>query len=95
MIRDTSPAKFAVISRKVSLASLADISAGYCQIALVDGSGIIRTQMGTHNRSEVVAVLGTPCAIPPVTVTVMQHLVEKDCYACLTLISCTLDFFGW
>jgi hypothetical protein len=26
------------------------MSAGYCQRALVDGSGIIRTQMGTHNR---------------------------------------------
>jgi hypothetical protein len=26
---------------------------------------MIRTQMGTHNRSEVVAVHGNPCAIPP------------------------------
>jgi hypothetical protein len=27
-------------------------SVGYCQRALVDESRIIRTQMGTHNRSE-------------------------------------------
>jgi hypothetical protein len=31
----------------------------------VHESGIITTQMGTHNRSEMVAVLGMPCAIPP------------------------------
>jgi hypothetical protein len=32
---------------------------------LVDELRTIRTQMGTHNRSDVVAVHGTPCAIPP------------------------------
>jgi hypothetical protein len=26
---------------------------------------MIRTQMGTHNRSEMVTVHGNPCAIPP------------------------------
>jgi hypothetical protein len=31
----------------------------------VHESGIITTQMGTHNRSEMVTVLGMPCAIPP------------------------------
>jgi hypothetical protein len=30
----------------------------------VDETGMIRNQMETHNRSEIVAVLGTPCAIP-------------------------------
>jgi hypothetical protein len=30
--------------------------------------------MGKNNRSVMVAVLGTPCAIPPVTVTV--HIIE-------------------
>jgi hypothetical protein len=29
--------------------------------ALVDESGMIRTQMGMHNRSEMVAVQGSPC----------------------------------
>jgi hypothetical protein len=41
------------------------VSACYCQTALVDESGMIRNQMVTHNRSEVVAVLGTPCEMPP------------------------------
>jgi hypothetical protein len=43
--RNTSSAKFTVIYRQVYTASLPDISAGYCQRAVVDGSGIIRTQM--------------------------------------------------
>jgi hypothetical protein len=38
------------------------MSADYCQRALVEES---RMQMGTHNRSEMVAVLGMSCAIPP------------------------------
>jgi hypothetical protein len=40
------------------------MSAGCCQRALVDESGIINAPIGTHNTSEMVAVLGTPCAIP-------------------------------
>jgi hypothetical protein len=63
--RDHSSAKFTAISRQVSPASPPDVSAGNCQRALVDESGIIRTQMNTHNRSVMVAVLGTLCAIPP------------------------------
>jgi hypothetical protein len=31
----------------------------------VDESGMIRTEMGTHNRPEIVAVYGTPFATPP------------------------------
>jgi hypothetical protein len=42
------------------------MSASYCQRALLGESGIIRTRMGTHNRLGVVAVYGTPCAIPPI-----------------------------
>jgi hypothetical protein len=41
------------------------VSSGYCQRALVDEPGIIRTQMGKHNRSVMVAVYGTPCATLP------------------------------
>jgi hypothetical protein len=33
--------------------------------ALEDESGMIITLMGMHNRSVMVAMLGTPCAIPP------------------------------
>jgi hypothetical protein len=53
------------ISRQVSPALILGVSAGYCQRALVDGTGMIRTQMGKHNRSVMVAVYGTPCVIPP------------------------------
>jgi hypothetical protein len=52
------------IPHQVFPALLPDVSAGYCQGAVVDESGMIRTQVGVHNRSEMAAVLGTPCAIP-------------------------------
>jgi hypothetical protein len=54
-----------VISCQVSPASLPDVSADYCRRGLVAEPGTIRTQTGTHNTSEMVAVLGTPCAIQP------------------------------
>jgi hypothetical protein len=38
------------IFHQVSLALLLDISAGNCQRALVDKSGMIRNQTGKHNR---------------------------------------------
>jgi hypothetical protein len=41
------------------------VSTGYCQGALVNESGMIRTSMGKANRSEMVAMHGTSCAIPP------------------------------
>jgi hypothetical protein len=50
--RDSSSAKFTAIFRHVFPALLPDVSADYCRRALVDESGMIRTQMGTHNRSE-------------------------------------------
>jgi hypothetical protein len=39
-----------VISRQVPPASLLDISAAHCQRALLDESGKLINQMGTHNR---------------------------------------------
>jgi hypothetical protein len=63
--RDTSQAKFMAISHQAFPALLLDVSAGICQRALVDESGIIVTQMGTGNRPEKVAVQGMPCVIPP------------------------------
>jgi hypothetical protein len=47
--RDTSSAKFRAISRQIYFPLLPVVSAGYCQRALVDESGTIRTQMGTQN----------------------------------------------
>jgi hypothetical protein len=52
-------------SHQDSPALLPDVSAGYWDTAVVDESGMIRTQMGMHNRSEMVTLLGTPCLIPP------------------------------
>jgi hypothetical protein len=65
--RDTSSAKFTAISSQVSPDSVLGVLAGTCQKALVDETEIIRTQMGTHNRSEMVAVHGTLYTIPPRT----------------------------
>jgi hypothetical protein len=42
----------------------------YCHRVLVDESRMIKTQMGKHNRSEMLAVHGTPCVNRPVSVTV-------------------------
>jgi hypothetical protein len=39
----------------------------------MDEAGLIRSQMGTHNRSEMVAVCGTPNAIPPLTITLIHN----------------------
>jgi hypothetical protein len=43
--RKSLSVKVTVISRQVSLASLL-VSAGYCQRAILDESGMIRNQMG-------------------------------------------------
>jgi hypothetical protein len=40
------------------------VSAGCCQRALVLKSEMIRIQVGNHNKLIMVAVYGTPCAIP-------------------------------
>jgi hypothetical protein len=53
------------VSLKVSPALLLGVSAVNWQRALVDKSGMNGTQIGTHSRSEMVAVHGTPCMIPP------------------------------
>jgi hypothetical protein len=58
-------AKFTATFLKISPPSLPDVYAGYCQSTLMDESGLIKTQMGTQNRPEMVAVLGTPREIPP------------------------------
>jgi hypothetical protein len=44
---DTSWTKFTVISRQVSPVSALGVSAGYCQRAMLDELGVIRTQMGS------------------------------------------------
>jgi hypothetical protein len=50
------------------LASLPEFSTGYCQRALVDESGMIRTQMGSK-------CLGSLVRYHSVTVTVVRQLV--------------------
>jgi hypothetical protein len=52
MKRDTCKQKFSVISRQVPPTLLLGVSAGICQRFLVDESGLIGTQTGTHNRAE-------------------------------------------
>jgi hypothetical protein len=59
--RDISYAKLDFF-RQVSPASLVGVSVDDCQRALVDESGMIRNQMGMENRSDMVAVQGSPCA---------------------------------
>jgi hypothetical protein len=59
--------------------SLPYVSVGYCERGLVVGIGIMRTQTEMHNRSETVAILGTPCAVPPhnsisITKLTINHL---------------------
>jgi hypothetical protein len=70
MKRDTSLTKFTAIFRHVFPASLTDVSADYCQIALVDESGKIRTQMGTQKDQKWSQCLGRLVRYHPVTITV-------------------------
>jgi hypothetical protein len=67
----------AAISRHISSASLLDVSASNCQRALVDKSGMIKHQIVTHNRSEIVAVYWSPCA-PTRIVTVPVQCNAHD-----------------
>jgi hypothetical protein len=62
------------ICRQISPASLICVCAGYCQRALEDESAVIRTHIRKHNKSVMVAVYGTPCAVP-VTVATHQSLL--------------------
>jgi hypothetical protein len=48
---------------------------------------MIKTQMGTHNRSEMVAVLGIPCTIPP-------HYSNSNCKVLLVQIEIKGVKFG-
>jgi hypothetical protein len=69
---------------------------------------MIRTQMGTRNRPEMVAVYGTPCAIRPITVTVIVILpllgvdlvkvlgyeLNRICIELHSLITAIPDYFN-
>jgi hypothetical protein len=55
------------LSKSFSCFATRCLSSCYGQRALVGEWGVIRTQVGKHNRSVMVAVYGTPCAIPPHT----------------------------
>jgi hypothetical protein len=74
--------KKTAICRQVSPASLSDVFTGYCQKFLMGVSATIITQMGTHNGSEMVALYGTPCAIPPLSCNCnIAYLFVKTCGA--------------
>jgi hypothetical protein len=62
--RDTSEAIFTDISLQVHDTLLLRVCVGYSQRALVGESEIIKTQRGKDNRSLIVSLYGTPCAIP-------------------------------
>jgi hypothetical protein len=63
---DISTAKFTVISHQASPDSLLGVSSGIFRRALVDESGMIVTQVGTHTIDQkMTAVHGTLCTIPP------------------------------
>jgi hypothetical protein len=67
----------AAISHQVSSALLLDISAVNCKRAVVNESGMIRNQMGMHNRSEMVPVQESPCAHSmTITVTVFTPFLS-------------------
>jgi hypothetical protein len=72
MLKDTMSMKMILhrqnsvaISCQVFPAFLLDVSTGNLQTDLVDESEMIRNQIGTHNRSEMVAVQGSPCVPTP------------------------------
>lgn len=52
------------IRGNVSPISLSDVYSCYWQRAVVDVLTMIGAQMGSDNRSDMVALLGTHCAIP-------------------------------
>jgi hypothetical protein len=52
------------------------VSSGYCERALVNESGMMVTQMGTHNRLDSVVVPGTPCTIPPRNSNSAKHQMK-------------------
>jgi hypothetical protein len=64
MKRDTCRLNSRTYLAKFIRTSLLGVSACYYQMPLVGESGMIRTQMGKHNKSAMVAVHGTPCAMP-------------------------------
>jgi hypothetical protein len=65
------------IACQFSLASLLGVSAGNCHRALVNIAGMIRTQMGMHNRTEIATVHWMPCAVPPCNRTSNKEYKEK------------------
>jgi hypothetical protein len=63
--RDTSSVKFMTISRQNSPEFLPGVSAGYCPEFWWLNMKWLEFRWGMHGRSVMVAVLETPCAIPP------------------------------
>jgi hypothetical protein len=66
--------------RQVSPATLLDVCTGNFQRALVEKSGMITNQIVAPNKSEVVAVQGSPCAPAP------QELSTKNSLRCVSTV---------
>jgi hypothetical protein len=62
-MKDILVSKFQGHFSQVSPALLLGVAAAYCQKSLVDKSEKITTYMWTHDRSVMIAMYGTPCAI--------------------------------
>jgi hypothetical protein len=62
--------------RQVSPASLQHVSAVNFQGALVDESGMIRNQIQTHDKSEIVAVQGSP--LRPPNINNSNSMADRD-----------------
>jgi hypothetical protein len=77
MKTDTSLAKFIAISHQVSHAPLLNVSASSFHRALADKSGIIGTQMGTHNGADsCLSAKGRILRYHPITVTLSVARTE-------------------
>jgi hypothetical protein len=90
--RDVSYAEFTPFPNTFTPASLSYVSAGYFQRSLMDESGVTRTQLVTHNKSEMFAVYGTPWAIPPYNNTGNNTVAEQFN---LAVIICSFRLVSW
>jgi hypothetical protein len=76
-------------------ASLVAVSAGYCQRALVDESGMIIKHVEHTVGHKMAAVLGMPCAIPPRNSNGSTRMMTSLNLFAQALPSIAIDFELW
>jgi hypothetical protein len=81
------------MSRQHSPDSLLRVSAGTCQRALVDKSGMIRTQMGSTIDHKMVAVYGTLCKIPHRKRNGSEVYLKCECLCSVFQRECVVQTF--